>query len=83
MQLFFLLFFPISLAMRLSSLNLPNKITLLESQKMPGKTNIIFSQDPSYYFYLLTTPPMINNNEADFDCHINNEYFNVSTKVII
>lgn len=83
MLLFFILFFPISLALRLRSLNLPNKITLLESQKTSGKTNIIFSQDPSYYFYLLTTPPLIQSNEADFECQITNEYFNVSTKVLI
>lgn len=61
----------------------PHEITLSENQKNNGKSRIIFSQDPLNYFYILTTPPLLSNTKEDFEIKITNDFFILSTKVLL
>ena len=61
----------------------PHEITLSEDQKVEGKTKIIFTQDPNFYFYILNTSPLPGNTKDDFIYEVTPQSFILSTKVQI
>ena len=60
----------------------PHEIALTEDQNIMGKSKIIFTQDPSSYFYILQTCPLPENIKEDFEYNITSSSFTVTTKVL-
>lgn len=63
------------------SMELPHEITLSEDQKNPGKSKIVFTQDPGSFFYIVNTPPLPQNNKEDFNFEITENSLIIATKV--